>query len=293
MGRRDIIISIIVVACVAGWFFVRCRGRDPAEAVPRQEAVVVDNLAILPPKETKEGAQDRQKGEMELKKRREEYIQEIRQGIGFYHMEEGKSGLQVKVRFQPFAVCHMGDLNAIFHDYRQGAQNRIILTMESLDQKKKALPPVQISLENMKVGFEKVFTLPKNSPGDIMGIFICSDSKHIGRCVGKKSMDVNATLFKPGKKSEPYVDKIYIFNLAIVTDKLIRFVTTAPISDALLSSLKEQKQPPKLDVQKRAKMLGLAQTLSTQLRSYPAEVRGNLLTIKIPYWSKTGCGTPN
>ena len=287
MEKKNLIAIVVVVVVVASFFLMKRRAHESGGSAT-QRPIVVDNVAILPQNSPKENAKERQKEQQELAKRREEYLKDVRQGVGFYPMQETQSGFKVVVRFEPFAVCHVGDLNAIFHDFRQTTANRVLITLEPLDGKRKALG-AQVSLENLKLGFEKVFTLPASGTSDIMGIFICSDAKRTGRCAGKRPLDINGSFLAPGKKRPAYADKIYIFNLALITDKTIRFITEAPIPAMVLTQLKEQKQLQALGSEKSGKWLDYAQKLTESLRSYPVEVRGNALIIKMPYLNKAKC----
>jgi hypothetical protein len=287
MIRKIIIFAAMLL--IAGVLFRLKRMKDTIGTPTPRRGTVVDNVTVLSEKPEK-AMQARPIVDERLKQRRAQYLKEVRQGVGFYQLETTDEGLLARVKFAPYPVCHVADLNAIFHDYRQTANNSILVSLESLDGSGKRISFYRPSLEHLKYGFEAAFKIPPEMKSGLMGLFICSDSGRTGRCTRKKPMDFDALFnISNTNRALPYQDKVYIFNLVVITDKLLRYVTEVPIPESLLAELKQNPMMKQLGPEKIEHLFHEAQTLTTALRSYPTEVRDGSLVIKMPILDQDRC----
>ena len=286
MEKDKISIIVVVVLCIGAFFAFK---RSPKiSLIPKGTAsVVVNDVTVIPKTSIPPAVSPQNAAKWEEYNRNTGYWRAA-SGLKQVEMEETKDGRIVRVKFLPIPVCYAGDLNAIFHDYRQTSSNRIVITIESfVTQKKVALESV--SLDELKHGFNKAFTIPHDITGDIMGLFICSDSKHKERCMGKTNIDVNVSLGQTEKSPGTYVDKIYIFDMIVVTGKSVQFVSKFPIDLGSLQGMKSETTLMALGKQKVDGALVEAAKLNQALRSFPPDANKNNLVIKVPYMDKVAC----
>ena len=288
MSNRNSALLILAIIVVVAFILVkRHKGHG---VVPKASEKVAEGVALLPATPAKANDTKQQDEAADLHRRQMEFITGTQTGPGFYHLEDTKDALVARLKFIALPVCHMADTDIIFHDYRKTDSNRIIITIESLYEKK-VFGLEEISLEKMKTGFEKVFKLPKNTTSDVIGIFICSDSSRKGQCSDKPPIDFNKAMNEKNPEKTKYIDKVYIFNPAVVTNKLLHYMTQVPIPKSELAHIVAEKSMQQLDAAKLEKALAAAAKLSAALRSYTPESGLKGLKIMMPQMNQMGCQT--
>jgi hypothetical protein len=132
-----------------------------------------------------------------------------------------KSPTEVSVRASVRKWCGLGDMDGVKLELEHRAEKTLLLTVEPLDQNARSAPALRrVEYAELEAGLKHSFTIPPGGSDGLLGVFLCSDSSHAGRCAGKKDADVTQIVNNYAIKGNPHAndvpeDHVYFFQFVL------------------------------------------------------------------------------
>ena len=209
-----------------------------------------------------------------------------------------KASLGVRVKAEK--RCTFSDFDAIAFDAMHMPERRIIISLESVVENDNSFPNQSILLDNpntlVKKGINLDFSFPFLKKSNLVGIFICSDSRNEGRCnTQNKEIADYGEIFRfyseiPPKGYTP-PDRIFYFRPLVVSPKQAVFATRQmsktryPLQKRFLEEELDMFIPPN--------MYERIESLSKKLTSMPLRNIVGRIAVDLPVYNASRCAFNN
>lgn len=285
MEKNNLLI-LVGISLILGVILYRCQKGSGDGHQANSSRIIGDAEVLSRKKQTKGERKEQKKQKRLVRKRQQEFLRKADLGINGVTFPVKDDKLQVSVIFKPVPVCHRGDYNMISHDMKISRQKSLSLVLENPHDGGFKRQSQRIKLRNLRRGFKKVFKLPTNLKGEVLGVFVCSDRDKTGTCRDKYALDLNRVLTHARKTAR--IDKIYLFNLLLVSGKKVEFLTESLDKSAQYKKLKKYlaRDYKPGDLKSIIKRIV---KLSRRLKSYPPDSSKGRLVVKIPYGNYKAC----
>ena len=217
---------------------------------------------------------------------------------------DGKWNLALKLVTEP--RCFFGDRDAIGLELirSENPETELLLTVETLpdaaETKKATVAFIKGAAKELEKGYDLTLTVPRSSHKEILGLYICKDSKKEGSCRNKELRTIPAILNQydsiQGVLSPEFVatDKIYFFKPLIFEASGLRYPSAAMSSQRYAQLEQFINREFGLNEGSKNAITKIIEIGNT-LQSRPLQMADQKLVIRLPGYAPTRCrgaGTP-
>lgn len=277
-------LSLGVLILAAYWFY---RKQPEAEAprlaasAPRSPAVHESSRPIetLPPEEA-----PRVQSEEDITALRARASTDFDLGLQTLKLVEQDGKLRIPVTFVAEKKwCQGGDLDTINYLRPDPESKEFLISLETLVGRRRG-DKARVSSKELFAGFSKTLEIPINSSTEVVGLYLCRDQKNSGSCRDKDLKtheQINDAIADSATMEAARAgDYQLYFQTFIIKDSVLMVYDNKNVSqqraDTMRRHLNEGYGVPIPD-------FNAAWNVNKVLRSLPAQIEGNKITLTMPY----------
>lgn len=227
-------------------------------------------------------------------------------GLAFAPLSVSDSKWNIPIKLVTEPRCFFGDRDAIGLELirSESPETELLLTIEPLPKapevKKTAVAFIKGAAKDLEKGYDLTLSVPRATHNEILGLYICKDSKKEGSCRNKELRTIPAILNQydsiQGVLSPDFVatDKIYFFKPLVFESSGVRYPSAA-MSSQRYAQL-EQFINHEFGLNEGSKnAIEKIIEIGNTLQSRPLQMVDQKLVIRLPGYAPTRCrgaGTP-